>query len=75
MGKMSVMGRGGDTRLTWDPAKPEDVAAAKRAFDDLAAKGYLAFSLDAADGKGEQIKAFDPAAARIILAPPMAGGA
>lgn len=65
----------GDTKTTWDPNNPEEVAIAKRTFDELKAKGYVAYRVDGKNGeKGEVMKEFDPSAARMILAKPMRGG-
>lgn len=74
MGELATMGRTGDTKLIWDPSKKDEVDAAKRMFDDLRKKSYLAFLVAKKGDKGEQIREFDPKAERIILAPPMAGG-
>jgi len=76
MGELAVMGRQGDTKIIWDSDKPDEVENARRTFNDLRKKGYLAFSVKGKDGaKGEQISEFDPEAERLILAPPMRGGA
>jgi hypothetical protein len=72
---MSVLGERGDTKIMWDADNAEEVAAAKRTFDDLRKKGFLAFKATGEKGaKGEQIRTFDADAERIILAPPMRGG-
>lgn len=64
----------GDTNLMWDANNPDEVSAMKATFDKLKKKGYLAFSVRAKGEKGEQIKEFDPKAAKLIMAPPMQGG-
>jgi len=70
------MGAEGDVRQAWDPDNKDEVAAAKKVYDDLKGKGHLAFRVTDKKGKkGEQMTTFDPKAGRIILAPPMAGGA
>jgi hypothetical protein len=66
----------GDVRLSWEPGNAEDTATARRTFDDLRAKGYLAYRVT---GRGpraqrDQIRAFDPQAEQIVLAPPLRGG-
>lgn len=76
MGEMRVMGQKGDTRVIWNPRDPDEVAAAKAQFDTLVGeKRFLAFKVTAGGGKGEQIREFDPTAEKLIIAPPMAGGA
>ena len=74
MGEMRTLGREGDVKTVWDPGNVDEVAAAKQTFDDLRKKGYLAFAVKRNGDKGEQIREFDPDAAKVILAPPMAGG-
>lgn len=76
MGEIAVLGRAGDTRLTWDKSKQDEVAAARKMFDDLKAKGYMAFTVveKAVGDKGEQIHSFNPDAGKIIMAAPMRGG-
>lgn len=70
----SVMGGAGDHRALWDPSRPDEVAAARSAFDRLRGKGYLAYKVDKQGERGKQISEFDPAAGKLILAPPMQGG-
>lgn len=74
MGEMRTLGREGDVKTVWDPENAEEVKAAKRTFDDLRKKGFLAFAVKRNGDKGEQIREFDADAAKVILAPPMAGG-
>ena len=75
MGTLSVLGRAGDTKITWNAQNTAEVENARRTFNDLRQKGYLAFSIKGDGGKGVQIQTFEPHAERLILAPPMAGGA
>ena len=75
MGEMRTLGREGDVKHIWDPAVPAEVEAARATFDRMTRSGHLAFKVTDGKGKkGEQIRTFDPAAGKIILAPPMAGG-
>ncbi len=75
MGEMAVMGRQGDLKVIWDRTKPDEVAAARKTFDEMRAKGYLAYAVKGKDGaRDEQLTRFDPEAERIILAAPMRGG-
>ncbi len=76
MGQIAILGKPGDTRLMWDKTKPDEVRVARRMFDDLRGKGYLAFSVieKAVGDKGEQITEFDPNAEKIIMAAAMRGG-
>lgn len=75
MGTMSVMGQPGDTKIIWDRNNRDEVENARRTFNDLVAKHYLAFEVTGNQGdKGKQIREFNPDAERLILAPPMRGG-
>ena len=68
----------GDVRLTWEPGNTEDIATARRAFNDLRGKGYLAYKVRAGsrtrEPTREQIRTFDPEAEQIVLTPPLRGG-
>ena len=64
----------GDTKVIWDPDNEDEVANARRTFDDLKKKGYAAFSANKQGEKGEQIRKFDPEAGRIIMVKALRGG-
>lgn len=74
IGEMRVMGRKGDTNIIWDPDNADEVAQARKTFDELRGKRFVAFRVGRGGKKGEQITEFDPGAEKMILAPPMAGG-
>jgi hypothetical protein len=74
MGIMSVLDRTGDSRIMWSKTDPDQVAAAEKRFDEYKAKGFAAFRVSKADGKGEQIDKFDASAERIIFVPQLQGG-
>jgi hypothetical protein len=69
-----TMGLSGDVKKIWDPTKVIECDDARRSFDDLRAKGYLAFRTDEKGVNGDQMTEFDPKAGRVVLVPPMAGG-
>lgn len=72
---MHTLDRTGDQRVMWDADSEDEVAAARRTFDDLTKKGYMAYRAEGKKGEqGEQIRQFDPAAERIILVKPHVGG-
>jgi len=70
---MYTMDSTGDTRIIWDPDNADDVANAKRSFEDLIKKGYQAFSVKGGE-KGERVRNFDPKQEKLILAPATVGG-
>jgi hypothetical protein len=74
-GLMRVLDQSGDDdKITWDSRYAEEVAAAKKQFDALKKKGYLAFKVKK-DGKpGEMLKEFEPLANEIVMTPPVRGG-
>lgn len=71
---LSAMDRTGDTKVEWAPGNAVEVKTAQKAFERLVAKGYMAYKTTARGARGEQLRAFDPQAERIVLVPPMAGG-
>lgn len=72
--QMRVMGRGGDTKIEWDPDKKKEVAEAKRTFESLIKEGYKAFLICDEGNKGSQMDKFDPEAERILMVAPIVGG-
>lgn len=75
-GSIAIVNREGDSKLIWSTEQPDEVANARRMFDDLKAKGYSAFYVlpDGRGEKGNRLDRFDPAAGKIIMVPPMRGG-
>jgi len=74
VGELRVMGQAGDTKIIWDAGQEDEVATARRTFNELRAKRYNAYAVKKNGDQGELINEFDPEAEKIILAPPMAGG-
>lgn len=73
-GTLSVLDNSGDSRHQWDTSNDDEVAAARAVFDDFTkTKKYLAYRVTD-DGKGEQMREFDPSAGEVILAPQTVGG-
>lgn len=72
----AVMGTAGDTKVIWDPDSPVEVEAARAQFNTLTKNNkYRAFYVSGKEGRKDEVMTeFDPAAGRIILVPPMAGG-
>lgn len=65
----------GDHRIMWDHGNADEVSAARRTFDDLTGKGYLAYKAEGKAGdRGEVIRKFDPKAERIIFVRQNEGG-
>jgi hypothetical protein len=74
-GVLHTLDSSGDTRIMWDKGNPDEVASARRTFDELLKKGYAAFRAVGKHGdQGEQIRRFDPEAERIILVRALQGG-
>lgn len=72
---ISVLTGYGDLKKVWNAANQDEVEDARRSFDHLVKqKKYMAFRVTGAGDKGEQIREFDPAAGKMILVPPVAGG-
>lgn len=73
-GQLCVLDHTGDTKIIWDRHNEDEVAAARRTFDDLKKKGFLSYSVSKDGSRGEVIREFDPDAEKIILSAPMQGG-
>lgn len=74
MSELQVLDKTGDTRLQWNKKNSDEIAAAKKKFDEFKAKGYLSYSVDEAGKPAEVLHAFDPNEQRITLTPPLKGG-
>lgn len=72
--ELLVLDVSGDTKIIWDPDKPEEVENARETFNRLRKKGYAAYSVNRKGDKGEVIREFDPEAEKLILAPATVGG-
>lgn len=71
---MRIMGGGGDTKVVWDADNRDEVAQARKTFDELRAKGFTAFNVKRNGEKDERITEFDPEAQTLIMVPRLAGG-
>jgi hypothetical protein len=72
---MHTLDRTGDQKVMWDKDNEDEVMAARRTFEDLTSKGYMAYKAEGKRGtQGEQIRRFDPDAERIILVKAHQGG-
>ena len=75
MGVMQIMdAQYGHKNEVWDPNNGDEVETAQNTFDDLRAKGYIAFRVDRAGEKAEIMTEFDPEAGKMIMSPAPAGG-
>lgn len=73
MSELRILGREGDTKISWNSRSEIEVAAAKETFEKRIKEHWSAFK-EKAGVKGEKIKIFDPDAERIVLVPPISGG-
>ena len=64
----------GDKKEMWDRTNEDEVACAKKTFDALRKKGYIAWSVKNDGSKAEMMTEFDPHAESMILSPPVRGG-
>jgi len=74
MGEISVLGTKGDVKIIWDPSVKVEVDSAKKQFEELLKKGYLAFSVGKDHEASEEIKSFKPVLGKMILVPALVGG-
>jgi hypothetical protein len=71
---LCVLDRSGDTKIMWSKSSDPEVENARKTFDDLRKKGYVAYRTAKEGDRGEVMRTFDATAERMILVPPMAGG-
>ena len=71
---LSVMGREGDVKTIWNKSNTDETEHAKKTFDEMKAKGFMAYRVRGDGGKGEAMTEFDPNAEKMIMSPPMQGG-
>lgn len=65
----------GDVKKKWDRNNPEEVADAKRSFEELTGRGFAAFQSDPKTGeKAGPMRVFDPTAEGLIMVPPLVAG-
>mgnify|MGYP001617764561 CR=1 FL=1 len=74
MGQMSILDQTGDKKVEWDSKDDGETEVARKTFDNATKKGFLAYKVGIGSRKGSRLHEFDPAAERIILTPPVAGG-
>lgn len=74
MGELSTICDQGDLKIIWDPDNEDEVSAAKKQFNELTGKGFMAFAVGRGGKKSERIRSFDPDAEKVILAPPLSAG-
>lgn len=73
--EMAVMGKEGDTKITWSHDNEHEVENARRSFDYFREQGFTAFRADGPDGGvGETMHEFDPNAEQVVFIPPMQAG-
>jgi hypothetical protein len=73
-GELLIADKTGHARLQWKRNKPDEVKRAKDRFDELKARGYMAYSVTGKGDQGEVVKDFDPKAERIIMNSQVIGG-
>lgn len=75
-GILCILGGGGDTKIFWNKKNKDEVENAKETFNNLVkVKKFAAFSVSKMGRKSKKITEFDPNIQKLIIIPPMAGGA
>jgi hypothetical protein len=65
----------GDIPIMWNKDDADEVAVARRAFDDARKAGFIVYRAEGKDGsRGEVITRFDPKAERLIMVKQHKGG-
>jgi len=71
---LHILDKTGDTKLIWSSDNDDEVENARRTFQDLKKKGFVAHAVNQGGRKGEILQEFDRTAEQIIMAPPLVGG-
>lgn len=74
LGQLRILDNSGDTKTVWDSSKPDEVKAAREAFDHYKSKGYAIFGANSAGEKGQRLDTFDPAVGVMYAVPRIVGG-
>lgn len=74
MGQMSIMGRQGDSVITWDPKVESETKNARETFNAMRDEAGMTPYRMTGEGKGEPMREFDPDAKEVVFATPMSGG-
>jgi len=74
MGKMNRLGPQGDTKVVWDSENKDEVALAKKQFDEAMDKDFTAYRVKKGGKNSMKMTEFDPDAEQIILVPVVEGG-
>jgi hypothetical protein len=74
LGEMSIMDSSGHKQLTWSIERSDEIAMAKKTFDQLIGDGYFAFASEKKMGTKHLINKFDPAMEEMIMVPRNVGG-
>jgi len=72
--EMAVMDSTGDSKQIWNINNPDEVEAARSAFNSLREKGYRAFHVKADGEAGTRMDTFEPTAGKLIMIPQLKGG-
>lgn len=71
---LKVLDHTGDTKTLWNPQNQDEVDNAKKVFQRMKRKGFLAYSVGEDGSQGEVLQEFDPLAGAIIMTPQLVGG-
>ena len=72
VGTMSVLDKTGDSKIKWNTDDVDEVDAARKHFNSLKRRGYVAYK--GRGKRGSVIKEFDPDAGEITMCPQSVGG-
>src|SRR3990167_7438502 len=75
-GIIAILGGTGDTKIFWNKKNKDEVENARQTFNKLVGeKKFAAFSVSKMGRKSKKVTEFNPNIQKLILIPPMAGGA
>jgi hypothetical protein len=71
---MNVMDSSGHKQLKWSTDRLDEVAVARKTFDNLVSKGYSAFGSEKRAEPKHLVKSFDPELEELVMVPRTVGG-
>ncbi|MBS1722800.1 MAG: hypothetical protein JSS66_07460 [Armatimonadetes bacterium] len=74
MATYTVLAGSGDLKLSYDPANKDQVAAAKKVFNDLVKKGMKVYVDTKSKSRRKEVTEFSPTQTKLVFVPQLTGG-
>lgn len=74
MNTFTVIAGNGDFKLSFNPENSDEVAVAKKTFNDLIKKGMKAYVDTNSKSRRKEVTAFSPEHTKLVFTPALTGG-